>query len=146
LILDDDGDVVYEIAPDAGPEKFLSIRYPSWLHETPVDSVAWCQMWGIAHLGRSSDVRYWKNQMEGTPLTSRLPDPTPVVADHCRRHDIEVFGSLRMNDTHDAQGTPFPKLLYPLKVKHPEFLLGDESSRHEHALSSHKAWTWAGLD
>jgi len=156
LILDDDGDQVYYVGEEASPDEFLATRYGPWLDGTPVDSVAWCMMWGIGwsralaaesyeNDPKEMSTRYWHTQMLGTPLTTRMPDPTPVVIDYCRRHEMEIFGSIRMNDTHDAFGQPFNELVYPLKVKHPEFLLGDESSRPE-PRSSLAKWMWSGLD
>ena len=58
---------------------------------------------------------------------------------------IELFGSLRMNDTHDSYGMPAGKLIYPLKVEHPEWLLGDESMKGP-VFSSQAAAIWSGLD
>ncbi len=44
-----------------------------------------------------------------------------------RKHGMEVFWSMRMNDTHDAAYQPDkPYLLYPpLKVEHPDWLVGE---------------------
>jgi hypothetical protein len=46
-------------------------------------------------------------------------------------NDLEVFWSMRMNDTHDVAHTPEkPYLLYPpLKVEHPEWLISDHIKR-----------------
>jgi hypothetical protein len=74
-----------------------------------------------------------------------MPDPTPVIAKFCREHEIEVVGSIRMNDCHDGYGLPFPKLVYPLKVEHPEMLIGDESQRGGVA-DGLAAAMWSGLD
>ena len=143
LILDDDGDLVYADETLKGPEAFLSLRMHDCL-AAGVDSLAWCMMWAIAQKGETP-VRYWQTQMENIPFQENMPDPTPVVADFCRKHGIEVFGSLRMNDAHDAFGMPFPKLVYPLKVKHPEMLLGDESHRGEPS-DGLAAAMWSGMD
>jgi len=158
LILDDDGDQVFYINAEAGPEELLATRYGPWLDGMPVDSVAWCQMWGIAwnstlekkhgnkELQGEIATNYWRTQRNGVPLTPKIPDPTPVMVDYCRDHDIEIFGSLRMNDTHDAFGQPYRKLDYPLKLKHPEFLLGDENDRPRGSRKLLKNWMWSGLD
>jgi len=167
LILNDDGDNAHYIGPEDGPEEFLATRCGPWLDGTPVHSVAWCLIWSVGW-SRALDAwatagfpstgfprkldpeqmapRYWQTQMLGTPLTAKMPDPTPVMVDYCRRHNLEIFGSLRMNDTHDAFGQPFRKLVYPLKVKHPEFLLGDEKSDSEPRATSLAKWRWSGLD
>lgn len=143
LILDDDGDLVYARETQKGPGAFLSLR----MHDAraaKINSLAWCMMWGIAKTGPSK-VRYWQTQKDGTAFQSSMPDPTPVITDYCRQHSIEVFGSIRMNDCHDAFGLPFPKLVYPLKVAHPEMLFGDESQkgRPQDGLD---AASWSGLN
>ncbi len=143
LILDDDGDLVYDERALQGPEAFAKLRLTD-LVDAGVDSLAWCIMWGIAK-GSESSARYWQTQKEGMPFQPNMPDPTPVVEAFCRRHGIEVFGSIRMNDCHDAFGMPSPQLLYPLKAEHPEFLLGDQSQRGgvEAGLA---AAMWSGLN
>jgi hypothetical protein len=145
LILDDDGDVVYvDETFEGGPEALLEQRIGDCL-DMGVDSYAWCIMWGIAKQGKTP-TRYWQTQMQGIDFQENMPDPTAVVADYCRKNNIEVFGSIRMNDCHDAFGhLPFPKLTYPLKVKHPEMLLGDESQRgtvHDGLAAA----MWSGLN
>ena len=158
LILDDDGDQVFYIDADAGPEELIATRYGPWLDGAPVDSVAWCQMWGIAWNSRLEkkhgnkeltgeiSTNYWQTQMSGAPLTAQIPDPTPVMVDYHRARDREIFGSLRMNDTHDAFGQPYEKLDYPLKLKHPELLLGNEKDRPRGSRKLMKNWIWSGLD
>jgi hypothetical protein len=143
LILDDDGDLVYADETRKGPAAFLSLR----MHDCQaagVNSLAWCIMWGIAKKGKTP-VRYWQLQKLGTPFQKNMPDPTPVIARFCRENEIEVFGSIRMNDCHDGYGLPFPKLVYPLKVEHPGMLIGDESERGGGA-DGMAAAMWAGLD
>ena len=143
LIVDDDGDLVYDPRTPDGPEAFTRLRHTD-LVDAGVDSLAWCIMWAIAQ-GTADSVRYWQTQQRGTPFQVNMPDPTPVVAEFCRRHGIEVFGSIRMNDCHDAFGMPSPSLLYPLKVEHPEYLVGHEGQRGgvEDGLVSAM---WSGLD
>jgi hypothetical protein len=143
LVLDDDGDLVYADETRKGSEAFLSLR----MHDcraVGVNSLAWCIMWGIAQK-RKLAARYWKTQMNGVPFQDNMPDPTPVIARFCRENEIECFGSIRMNDCHDAFGYPFPKLVYPLKVEHPEMLIGDESQRGGSA-DGLAAAIWSGLD
>lgn len=52
-------------------------------------------------------------------------------ADFARAHGMEVFWSMRMNDTHDAAHRPEkPYLLFPpLKVAHPDWLVGEPVKR-----------------
>ena len=144
LIVDDDGDLVYDTQTLEGPEAFQSLRLEDY-RESGVNSVAWCMMWGIARQG-ATPTRYWQTQMKGVPFQENLPDPTPAVEHFCRENEIEVFGSIRMNDCHDAFGLPFPKLVYPLKVAHPEMLLGNESHRGEGPEAGLEAAMWSGLN
>ncbi len=142
LIVDDDGDLVFTEAAAAGPEPFLEQRlYP--LDAVDVKSVAWCIMWGIA-VGKDR-TSYWQNQQLGVPLNPAIADPTPLMTEAARRLGIEVFASIRMNDTHDAFGKPHGRLDYPLKLEHPEWLLGDES-RGVDFHAAPEALMWSGLD
>ena len=143
LILDDDGDLVYDERTKKGPKAFSQLRLEPLL-STPVDSLAWCIMWGIAQ-GTDDSVRYWQTQLRGVSFQPSLPDPTTVVAEFCTDHGIEVFGSIRMNDCHDALGLPAGRLLYPLKREHPEYLIGDESQRGT-VDDGLKAAMWSGLN
>ncbi|MCH2373607.1 MAG: hypothetical protein MK538_05450 [Planctomycetes bacterium] len=143
LILDDDGDLVYADESIRGPKEFLKLRMHD-AHAASINSIAWCMMRGIAKKGKST-VRYWQTQKLGIPFQKNMPDPTPIVADFCRENNIEVFGSIRMNDCHDAFGLPFPKLVYPLKVNHPEMLFGKASQRGRPQDGLHAAM-WSGLD
>ena len=142
IILDDDGDLCYSDDAKKSIEAFLQQRLKP-AAELPIDSIAWCIMWGIA-IGKG-ETRYWETQQQGKALNSVLPDPTPIMVEAGREHDIEIFGSMRMNDTHDSYGMPAGKLIYPLKVQHPEWLIGDESQKGE-VFSTQEAATWSGLD
>lgn len=143
LILDDDGDLVYADETQKGPESFLSLRMHD-CRKAGVNSLAWCIMWGIAKKGKTS-VRYWQTQKQGIPFQKNMPDPTTVVAKFCRQNQIEVFGSIRMNDGHDGFGLPFPQLVYPLKVQHPEMLIGNSSQRGR-PTDGLAAAMWSGLN
>ncbi|MCX6994048.1 MAG: family 10 glycosylhydrolase [Kiritimatiellaeota bacterium] len=64
-------------------------------------------------------------------LIAQGTDPLQVMVDFCKAKNIEIFWSMRMNDTHDQGWTPekgyplFPKL----KEQHPEWLLGSYSNQ-----------------
>src|SRR5690606_22396320 len=66
-------------------------------------------------------------------------DPLAVVAEFCKAHEIELFWSLRMNDTHDGSRTDYGPIMLRsnrLKLEHPEYLLGTRSKRPKYG-----AWT-----
>ncbi len=58
-------------------------------------------------------------------------DPLQCVVEFGHEQGMEVFWSMRMNDTHDAAHTPEkPYFLFPpLKTEHPEWLVGDHVKR-----------------
>ena len=143
LILDDDGDLVYAEETNRGPAEFLALR----MHDcraAGVNSLAWCMMWGVARK-RKAAARYWQTQQQGIPFQPNMPDPTPVITKFCHENEMEVCGSVRMNDCHDGYGLPFSKLIYPLKVAHPEMLIGAEAQRGA-VTDGLAAAMWSGLD
>ena len=142
LILDDDGDLVYDPEAAKGAEAFAGLRIQPVLG-TPVDSIAWCIMWGIAQ--GPGQTRYWETQQQNRPLNEAIHDPTPIMVEGIHRQGLEVFGSIRMNDTHDAFGMPEGRLVYPLKVAHPEWLLGERSQKGS-PFTTLEAAMWSGLN
>ncbi len=142
LILDDDGDLVYDPEAAKGAEAFVDLRVKPVLG-TPVDSIAWCIMWGIAQ--GPGQTRYWETQQQDRPLNEAIHDPTPIMVEGIHRMGLEVFGSIRMNDTHDAFGMPEGKLVYPPKLAHPEWLLGEESQKGS-PFTTLEAARWSGLN
>ena len=64
-----------------------------------------------------------------------------AVVDFCHEHDMEVFWSMRMNDTHDVAHHPDkPYFLYPpLKEEHPDWLVGNPIDRTPHGR-------WSSVD
>ena len=144
IIIDDDGDIVYADEARQGPEAFLSLRMRDCL-AAGVDSVAWCVMWGIGHKG-GTPLRYWQTQRQARPFQPNMPDPTPVITGFGRAHDIEVFGSIRMNDCHDAFGIPLGRVVYPLKVDHPDWLIGQGACRPFNVDAGLENALWSGMD
>ena len=54
-------------------------------------------------------------------------DALEMAASFCRREGLEIFVSIRMNDTHDNKGSgepPDPGLFSSFKRRHPECLMG----------------------
>ncbi len=64
-------------------------------------------------------------------LIDQETDSLQAVVEFGHEQDMEVFWSMRMNDTHDVAHTPDkPYLLFPpLKSEHPEWLVGDHVKR-----------------
>ncbi|NOY79389.1 MAG: family 10 glycosylhydrolase [Kiritimatiellaeota bacterium] len=120
------------------PQSFLDLRTTA-LAETGVGTVAYCTI--------SSGFSFFTHDTKVGTLLTRQPkdyglgagrrnvaqelinqgaDCLELVARYAHEHDIEVFWSFRMNDTHDAAHRPDkPYFLYPpLKEQHPDWLVG----------------------
>ena len=143
LIIDDDGDLVFSDNALLGEKEFLDQRlYP--LKGVNVGSVAWCIMWGIA-VGGGNTSSYWKTQMNGLSLNRSIHDPSLVMNSGAKETGIEIFGSIRMNDTHDSFGKPHGDLDYPIKVDHPEWLVGNKDEIGD-IFSNPKSLYWSALN
>ena len=64
-------------------------------------------------------------------LIDQGTDCLQAVVDFGHKHQMEVFWSMRMNDTHDAEHRPDkPYFLFPpLKSEHPDWLVGEPVKR-----------------
>jgi hypothetical protein len=88
----------------------------------------------IGQIFLTQEGRYGHNM---TPqLIMQETDPLQAMIDFAREHDLEIFWTMRMNDTHDASN----ELLLPdLKKKHPELLFGSLTRRPPYGA-------WSGVD
>ena len=59
-------------------------------------------------------------------------DNLKMMVDFCHKNHIEIFFSMRMNDTHDASSTYGHCFLPQWKKDHPQWLLGSLGSRRRH--------------
>ena len=155
VIMNNDGcDVLYFPKDEkATVEGFLAKRTTP-LAGTHVDTIAFCPT--------SSGFSYFThNTRVGTVLSRSgsefgiLPDTRNIaqemidqgtdclqaVIEFGHRHEMEVFWSFRMNDTHDAAHHPDkPYFLFPpLKQEHPDWLVGGPIKRTPHGR-------WSSVD
>ncbi len=133
LFNNDGGEPVVEMkSPTA--QDFLD-RRTTKLAGTHVDSIFYCTRtsgFGVfTHFTKIGQVftctegRYAGNQMSA--LLQAGLDPLQMQIDFGRKHNIEVFWSLRMNDTHDGSKAEYGPIMFrdnKLKNEHPEYLLG----------------------
>ena len=59
-------------------------------------------------------------------------DPLRVMIDFARKNKMEIFWSMRMNDTHDASASAYGPVMFranKLKQEHPEYLIGSNEKR-----------------
>lgn len=155
VIMNNDGcDVLYfPEGEKATVEGFLAKRTTP-LAGTQVDAIAFCPT-------SSGFSNFTHDTQVGTVLTRSGPefglqpgtrniakelidlgtDCLEAVIEFGHQHDMDVFWSMRMNDTHDAAHTAAkPYFLFPpLKYEHPEWLVGDEVKRTPHGR-------WSSVD
>jgi len=134
-------------------EKFLDKRTTP-LKGTQVDAIAYCTI--------SSGFSFFTHRTKAGTMLTRQPgdfgirpdmrnitqemadmgtDCLQAVVEFAHKNKMECFWSMRMNDTHDAEYRPDkPYLLYPpLKMEHPDWLVGDPVKRSRHGR-------WSSVD
>ena len=128
---------------EANVENFLAQR-TTGLVGSQVDTIAYCTISsGFSHFTHRTEIGtiltrspaefgIQPNKRNITQdLIAQGSDPLQSVVEFGHAQGIEVFWSMRMNDTHDVAHTPEkPYLLFPpLKSDHPEWLVGDHVKR-----------------
>jgi hypothetical protein len=149
LICNNDGNepIYYMTEPTAA--NLLALRTTP-LEGSGVRSIFYCPIsspFGVfSHHTRVGDRfetregRYANNQTRG--LFEAGIDPLAEVVGWCRKHDVECFWSMRMNDTHDSNGEDYAPLILAtssLKRDHPDWLLGAPERKPRHA-------NWSAVD
>ncbi len=124
-------------------EAFLDQRTTA-LAGTHVDTIAYCSISsgfsffthdtqvGTLLSRQGADFGILPNMCNIAPqLMRQETDPLRLVTAFAHEHDMEVFWSMRMNDTHDSAHSPNkPYFLFPpLKEEHPEWLVGNCTQR-----------------
>jgi len=124
-----------------GPKSF----HPSKVSETytnPMDLYA-------DYYGKDSpEGKYFAQVKNIVPdLIAQGSDPLKVMVEFSRAHNLEIFCSMRMNDTHD--GAHRPDKPYPdwpkFKQEHPEYLAGSLEKRPRHGQWTAYDYGQAGL-
>jgi hypothetical protein len=147
IIFNNDGcDAVY-YTNQATPEALLACR-TSPLAGTHVDTIfycTWCSGFSnfthrtrIGHVFTRTESQLSNNKVDR--FIAQGTDPLEIMVDFCHQHQIEIFWSFRMNDTHDASSAWYGPLLFPqLKKDHPEWLLGSRDKPTRYGR-------WTGVD
>lgn len=133
LFNNDGGEPVVEMTTPTAAD-FLG-RRTTKLAGTHVDSIFYCTRTSgfgvfthftkIGQIFTCTEGRYSGNQMSA--LLKAGLDPLQMQIDFGRSHNIEVFWSMRMNDTHDGSKADYGPIMFrdnKLKNEHPEYLLG----------------------
>lgn len=145
LFNNDGGEPVVQMKTPTA-EDFLSRRTVQ-LAGKSVDGIFYCTRssgFGVfTHFTRigqvftSTEGRYAGNQMSA--LLKAGLDPLQMQIKFAHKHDMELFWSMRMNDTHDGSTAEYGPIMFrnnKLKNEHPEYLLGSIDKRPKHGAWS----------
>jgi hypothetical protein len=139
LIFNNDGcDVVYQMK-EPTVEDLLS-RRTAPLAGSQVSTIFYCTIsspFGVfTHHSKVGDLF---NTREGVfssnqtaALFDRHIDPLKVMAKWCRENHVELFWSMRMNDTHDSGNAGYSPIMFRMssvKNQHPQWLMGSADKR-----------------
>ena len=144
IIYNNDGCDIFVNDGIAKAENFLALRTTALLN-THVDSIFYCPIHsGFSRVTYNTKVgELFINATKEHPnnlaedFIKQGTDTLKIMVDFARDHDLEVFASMRMNDTHDGWGGPHEDFLLPqLKRDHPEWLLGTHEQKPEFGMWS----------
>ena len=149
IIFNNDGNEPVYFCKSATEEALLRARTTA-LVGSQVDSIFYCT-WssGFGMFTHNTKAGQVFNTREGMFATNRVQefldkgiDPLAVMAGFAHRHQMELFWSLRMNDTHDGSGAAYGPPMFranKLKQEHPEYLIGSKERRPTHGV-------WSAVD
>ncbi|MEW4562094.1 hypothetical protein AB1K70_06190 [Bremerella sp. JC770] len=139
VIFNNDGNEPIYLCRDTTPEGLLSHRTTP-LADTHVDTIFYCT-WSsgfgmfthdtkVGHVFKTKEDLFSKNMID--KMLTAGTDPLTVMVDFGKQNDIEIFWSFRMNDTHDAGLSGYGPVMLranPLKLEHPDWLIGNPKQR-----------------
>ena len=133
IIMNNDGnDCVGEIEGESHTVEALLARRTSPLVGSQVDAIFYCT--GVfdfyTHRSEESQLRIEapeNRRIWSDELIAQGRDALQIMVDFCREHDLEIFWSMRMNDTHDSSAR-YAVLMPEWKKEHPDLLMAPEST------------------
>ena len=148
VIYNTDGNdmTLYPRALPLTPEAFESVRL-KYTEGTKIDSVFYCpHASGFGWFTTRKTHDFMTTQFRppdaevynaAADFAKEGTDALEMAAAYCRRRGLEIFVSIRMNDTHDNRGPQPPNSHFSLfKQQHPECLMGTMTNRPRYC-----AWT-----
>ena len=148
IIVDNDGNDAVYLSKEATPEAFLKCRTTD-LPGTQVDTVVYAgwDLGGVWSVHRTSVGEVFTCTKEGFSknvagaLIRQGTDALELTVNFCRKNNIEVFYSKRMNDMHDSySGSWYHRYVQSkFKTNHPEYIMGTKDNRPKHG-------GWAALN
>lgn len=150
IIYNDDGGAVTKNLTNPTVQGVIEAGKVQHLVGSQVDSLFYCSKssgFGIfTHFTKIGDVFTSKEdifKLSGmAELVKANIDPLKVMVDFSKQNKIEIFWSMRMNDTHDGSRTDYAPVVFKanrLKNAHPEFLLSTADRRPKHGA-------WSAVD
>ena len=132
IIMNNDGNDAWRHQPGEAktPEHFLGKR-TSPLVGSQVDAIFYCTGVFNVYTHRSDETELRAHADRGVDdwaweLIQQGRDSLEIISDFGHQHGIEVFWSMRMNDTHDSgDGALFSRW----KAEHPELLMGKKGDK-----------------
>ena len=139
VIVNDDGGI--SIPTDGSWDPFIARRFTDTVG-THVDTYFLNVAATDAAAGRynmlQSSMAWWTDPR---PAPDNYDRATRLYIDRAHAAGMEIFASIRMNDMHDAME---PRLNFPWKVEHPEWLIGD--AKHKGMKHTYMNAYWVGLN
>ncbi len=125
-------------------DDFLNARSVPLLG-TEVDSIWYATCFSGLTFTHQTKLGGFHDKWIGRELIDRYGrDNLQIQIDFGHEHDMEVFWSLRMNDTHDAWPSGSHHQvdgLAPFKQTYPEFLLKKPNAASDHAGAGERSWS-----
>lgn len=143
IIMNNDGNDLNRSKPDdpVTPERFLATRTTPLLG-SQVDAIFYCTGVFNFYSHRTKEAEIQKSPKTGNRFLYKLhelgTDSLQLMVEFGHKHDIEVFWSMRMNDTHDSGR---PELLCQWKRDHPEYLVGKKGVKYPYGCNR-----WSSVD
>lgn len=146
VVLNNDGNDAFVSDAPATREGFLSVRFDH-LKDCGVDSVFYCTSMSSVFTHKSKVLEMLTSNL-GAKKNNRFPgllelgtDPLRLAIEWCRKHNTEVFWTLRMNDIHDNW---FKQLLAKWKHDRPELVMGTPEEFAKYGMRDPRhIWTLA---
>jgi hypothetical protein len=145
MIMNNDGNALRQLEPDepTTPENFLRMRTTA-LAGTHVDAIFYCT--GVFNLYKHNTkegqlhLRTESQAWRVKEFIDQGTDVLEIMTDFCHNHDMEIFWSMRMNDTHDSSKQN-RHLFCKWKEEHPEYLVGKEGIKYPYGNNR-----WSSVD
>jgi hypothetical protein len=137
IIFNNDGNEPVAFCKSVSKEELLKFRTTP-LVGSQVDTISYCTFSsGFGMFIHRTKVGQVFNTCEGM-FSNNLAqayldqgiDPLQTMVEFGHKQGMEVFWSMRMNDTHDGTRTPYGPVMFranKLKMAHPEYLIGSKN-------------------